>query len=107
MWFRHQIQLNDAAISQRIGIVSTVGADGRLSQSLNARLTSRIDEDNDRNFQYGRPLLHLVRLHRETDKENHTPVSLKHDECCKNTWFELRAGDAALLDQATVSFKKF
>jgi hypothetical protein len=70
---------------------------------MNARLTSHDDDENSRIFQYGKPLLHLIRLHRETEKENRRKVSIKHEECCQNTWMEVRAGDAALLDMLTVN----
>lgn len=76
-------------------------------QGLNARVTTKFEEQDDDDglvFQYGRPLLHLVRLRRELEKENQPPLARKHDECLQNSWLELRAGDAALLDMNSVSF---
>ncbi|KAI6183251.1 hypothetical protein M3Y97_00469200 [Aphelenchoides bicaudatus] len=98
---RHQIQISDAAISARSGIVSTVGMDGRLVQSLNGRILIKSDEETEQNFDYGRPILQLVRLRKEFGKENESPVVQKHEECLQNSWLEVRAGDAALLDLNT------
>jgi hypothetical protein len=75
-------------------------------QGLNARVSSKFedqDEEDGLTFQYGRPLLQLVRLRRELEKENQAPVVRKHNECLQNSWLELRAGDAALLDMSSVS----
>lgn len=77
--------------------------DGRLVNTLNSRITVKNDEEGDRTFQYGRPHLHLVRLRKEVEKENHVPVLRKHEECQQNSWLEIRAGDAALLDMNSVS----
>jgi hypothetical protein len=104
--FRHQLQINDAAVSPRSGIFSTVGADGILFQSLNARVAPRSDTTH-RAFQYGRPILHLLRMRPEEEedeeKENQVRVLEKHADCREHSWLEVRAGDAALLNMAAVS----
>lgn len=111
----HQCHTFDAAICALSGIVSTVGMDGRLHQSLNGRVHPDIDAD-DAEFTYGRSILHLLRFRDsalDKPKQNGTaqsskteelppPVLRRHAECQSGSWLEVRVGDAALIDSTTV-----
>ncbi|CAD5207635.1 unnamed protein product [Bursaphelenchus okinawaensis] len=112
----HQLQVFDAKVCPRTGINVTVGADGRLQQSMNARIGPKVPVGVDcdvtsLNFITGRPLLHLVRHRKvkgigdsdDTENDDENPkVLIKHDDIVTGNWLEVRCGDAALMDLVQV-----
>lgn len=117
---RHQNHTFDVSVCSRSGIISSVGLDGRLHQSLGGRLHPNL-EALDADFAYGRAILHLQRYRDPAADEINSngaastsayedpppPVLRKHVECRDQSWLEARVGDAALLDYITVHFLVF
>ncbi|KAI6175236.1 hypothetical protein M3Y99_01979200 [Aphelenchoides fujianensis] len=94
----HQWRFFDAAICPRSGLFWSVGLDGRLNQMLVGRVFPRTSTA-DMSFHYGRPLLQVVRCKEPAaGEEDERPAVIQHSECVANSWLEIRAGDAALMD---------
>jgi hypothetical protein len=85
------------------GLITSIGADGRLVYSLNGRVVSHKQKE-DFSFNMSRTHMQLVRHRSEPLEDGFNEALITHDDCVDGMWLELRLGDGALIDHQPVIF---